>query len=102
MQRDHILAEIRRTADTNGGEPFGEARFYRLSFDEAQTVFTDEFSITIPEPEHSDEEERLLILGLSHRERLLVVIYTERGKRIRLISARKANRKERKIYEEDS
>jgi uncharacterized protein len=77
-------------------------RKHGVSFDEAQTVFTDEFSITIPDPEHSDEEERLLILGLSHRKHLLVVIYTERGKRIRLISARKANRKERKEYEEES
>ena len=77
-------------------------RKHGVNFDEAQTAFTDEFSITIPDPEHSDEEERLLILGLSHRKRLLVVIYTERGKRIRLISARKANRKERKKYEEDS
>ena len=77
-------------------------RKHGVSFDEAQTVFTDEFSITISDPEHSDEEERLLILGLSHKKRLLVVIYTERGKRIRLISARIANRKERKKYEEDS
>jgi len=77
-------------------------RKHGVSFDEAQTVFTDEFSITIPDPEHSDEEQHLLILGLSSRKHLLVVIYTERGKRIRLISARKANRKEPKEYEEDS
>ena len=76
-------------------------RKHGVSFDEAQSVFTDQFSITIPDPEHSNEEERLLILGLSHKKRVLVVIYTERGKRIRLISARKANRKERRKYEED-
>ena len=76
-------------------------RKHRVSFDEAQTVFLHELSITIPDPEHSQKEERLIIIGMSNKRRLLVVSFTERARKIRLISARKANRVERKKYEED-
>jgi len=75
-------------------------RKHKVSFDEAQTVFTDDFSVAIHDPDHSDKEERLIIIGISNKRRLLVVIYTERGKKIRLISARKATRAEHKKYEE--
>ena len=71
-----------------------------VSFDEATTVFPDTFSITIADPDHSDSEDRFVDIGLSHRGRLLVVSYTERGDRIRIISARRATRAERKSYEE--
>ena len=54
-----------------------------------------------PDVEHSDTEERLLIIGISDKIRMIVVSYTERGNIIRLISARKATRNERKQYEED-
>ncbi|MBI3242812.1 MAG: BrnT family toxin [Chloroflexi bacterium] len=77
------------------------AHKHGVSFEEAQTVFTDDLSISIPDPNHSDIEERMIIIGLSNNRRLLVVIYTERRKKIRLISARKATRQERKKYEED-
>ncbi len=70
-----------------------------VSFEEAATVFGDPRSITIPDPEHSRTEARFIILGRSHRERLLVVIHTERGDNIRVISARRAGRGERKDYE---
>ncbi len=76
-------------------------RKHAVSFDEAQTVFTDDFSITVPDHEHSLAEARQIIMGVSKRNRLLVVSYTERGKLIRLISARKATRMERKKYEEE-
>ena len=76
-------------------------RKHSVSFDEAQTVFLDEFSITVSDPEHSQQEERLIIVGTSAKHRLLVVSFTGRGKRIRLISARKATRVERKEYEEN-
>ncbi len=72
-----------------------------VEFDEAQTIFVDELSITMPDPDHSDEENRMMMIGLSRTNRLLVVIFTERGRKIRLISARKATRAERKKYEED-
>ncbi len=76
-------------------------RKHAVNFDEAQTVFRDELSIVIPDPEHSRQEKRLIIIGISHKRRLLVVSFTERGGKIRLISARKATRAERKKYEEE-
>jgi len=76
-------------------------RKHRISFDEAQTVFLDDFSIIIEDSEHSDDEERFIIIGMSYKKRLLVVVYTERGEIIRLISARKATSMEHKKYETD-
>jgi len=77
------------------------SRKHQVSFDEAQSVFTDDYSITIPDHEHSHTEERLMIIGLSNKKRLLVVTYTERSKLIRLISARKATPRECHTYEEE-
>ena len=71
-----------------------------VSFDEATTVLRDTLSITIADPDHSDSEDRFIDVGMSHRGRLLVVSYTERGNKIRIISARCATRTERKNYEE--
>jgi uncharacterized protein len=71
-----------------------------VSFDEATTIFRDTLSITIADPDHSNSEDRFVDIGLSHRGQLLVVSYTERKDRIRIISARPANRAERKSYEE--
>ena len=72
-----------------------------ISFDEAQTVFTDPLAITIPDPDHSIDEDRFITIGESDKLRILIVVYTERKKKIRLISARKATRAERKKYEEE-
>ncbi len=74
-------------------------RKHDISFNEAQTVFTDGLSIMIPDPDHSDDEERWIIMGMSLNNRLLAVIFTERNHHIRLISARKATRGEREKYE---
>ena len=71
-----------------------------VSFEEAATAFGDPLSLTIPDPAHSQTEARFIILGRSHLGRLLVVIHTERGDNIRVISARRASRRERKDYEE--
>ena len=71
-----------------------------VSFDEATTVFRDTLSITISDPDHSDSEDRFIDIGMSHRMQLLVVSYTERKDKIRIISARRATRAERKNYEE--
>jgi uncharacterized DUF497 family protein len=73
-----------------------------VSFDEAATVFADPLSVTIHDPRHSVGEERLVALGLSHRGRLLVVVHTERGDAVRIISARLATRHERSDYEQGS
>ena len=71
-----------------------------ISFDEAQTVFTDDLLVMKLDINHSNTEERLLLIGTSINNQVIVISYTERGDRIRLISARKATRNERKQYEE--
>lgn len=73
---------------------------YRVSFDEAATLFIDPFSITIPDPHHSVNEQRYIDIGSSDKGRVLVVVYTERSANIRIISCRKATSSERKLYEE--
>ena len=73
---------------------------HRVSFDEATTVLIDSFSITIPDPDHSVDEQRYIDIGISDNGRVLVVVYTERGSNIRIISCRKATPSERKLYEE--
>jgi len=71
-----------------------------ISFAEAATVFGDPLSVLIPDPLHSDNEARFTLLGQSQRQRLLVVVHTERNGSIRLISARLATARERRNYEE--
>lgn len=73
-----------------------------ITFDEACTAFKDILSLTIYDPWHSEEENRFVLIGNSYKNRLLVVVHTERGDRIRIISARKATRNERKQYEENA
>jgi hypothetical protein len=63
-------------------------------------VFADSLSLTIPDPDHSDEEERWVIIGESHRRRGLVVVHTEEKDTVRIISARETDRHEREKYEE--
>jgi len=72
-----------------------------ISFDEASTAFRDPLSRTIDDPLHSDDEERFVLIGQSIRGRLLVVVHTERGDQIRIISTRLATNKERFRYEEN-
>lgn len=72
-----------------------------VSFAEAATAFGDPLSMNMPDPDHSEGEQRLIVLGMSDRYRLLVVSYTERPPRTRIISARLATRHERKQYEEE-
>ncbi len=75
------------------------ARKHGVSFDEAATSFGDPLSVTIPDPDHSDDEDRFILLGSTYQGRLLVVVHTERGDNIRIISARLATRTERHAYE---
>jgi uncharacterized DUF497 family protein len=72
-----------------------------VSFEEASTVFGDPLSLTIPDPEHSQAEQRYVTMGTAFSSKLLVVVHTERGDNIRIISARRASRRERRSYEED-
>ena len=73
---------------------------HKVSFEEASTVFGDPLAMLMADPDHSEEEERYLLLGMSLRGRLLVVSFAERPPRTRLISAREATRHERRQYEE--
>jgi uncharacterized protein len=71
-----------------------------VGFEEAVTVFDDPLSTTVIDPDHSLREERLIIFGRSRNGRILAVMHTERGERVRIISAREATRAEREAYEE--
>lgn len=75
------------------------ARKHGVTFDEASTVFGDPLSSVFADPDHSLGEERLVLVGRSARDRVLVVMFTERSSRVRLISARPATRPEREAYE---
>ena len=70
-----------------------------VSFSEASTIFGDPLEVTIPDPEHSEDETRFLSVGISTESLLLLVAYPEREGRIRIIHARVAAAKERKGYE---
>lgn len=75
-------------------------RKHGVSFREAIPAFMDPLSVTIRDPDHSDEEERYQLLGENHKGKLLVVSHTDREDHIRIISVRKADRRERRQYEQ--
>lgn len=75
-------------------------RKHGVSFAEATTVFGDTLSLTIPDPVHSETEQRFIIVGHSYRHRLLVVVHTAGEESIRIITARRATASERDDYEE--
>jgi len=71
-----------------------------VSFEEAASAFGDPLSLTIPDPEHSEGEERCVLLGVTQHHRLVVVAHTEQADIVRVISARLATPAERREYEE--
>jgi len=75
-------------------------RKHGVSFGEASSVFGDPLARILEDPRHSIGEQRFAIIGVSVMNRLLAVMFTERGTRVRLISARRATRRERLDYEE--
>ena len=76
------------------------AKKHGVSFDEAQSAFSDERARVIDDPDHSDDEDRFILLGMSSKSRILIVVYAYRDKesQIRVISARKATPQERALY----
>ena len=76
-------------------------RKHRVSFEEAATVFGDPLALTYPDPDHSASELRFITIGMSNAKRVLIVAHTDRGESIRITSARKTTRRERKYYEEE-
>jgi uncharacterized protein len=73
---------------------------HKLSFEDAAAVFGDPLGRIVADPRHSTEEERFVLPGVSQGMGLLAVMYTERDEAIRIISARRATRRERRDYEE--
>ena len=73
-----------------------------VTFEEASTAFGDKMSITIYDPLHSKDEDRFILLGYSEKNKLLVVVHTDRNDRIRIISARQATKKEKMSYEKSN
>ncbi len=98
--------------DSTNGDEIGKLEFewhplkaaanlrkHKVSFDEAKTVFGDDRHLEIPDREHSLEEMRYLAIGRSEKGRILTMVFTERGARIRMISVRLAEPWERREYE---
>jgi len=75
-------------------------RKHKVSFEEAATALSDPLAATGADPDHSISEFRHITFGISELNRLLIVAHTEQGETIRIISARLASKRERKIYEE--
>jgi uncharacterized DUF497 family protein len=69
-----------------------------VSFEEAVTAFADPLSLTVFDPDHSDEEDRYLLLGVSSAARLLVIVHVDRGEAVRIVSARLATGLEQRSY----
>ena len=87
--------------DWDEGKAKSNLSKHGVAFDEARTVFDDPLYVDFFDPDHSDDEHRYIIVGCSERGRLLVVSYTERESKVRLISARETTRRERFAYEKD-
>ena len=84
----------------NQGKAKANLRSHGVSFEEASTVFLDPLAITYPNPDHSHDEDREITIGITARGWVVFISHCQRGERIRIISARKTTRKERKQYEE--
>ena len=92
------MANLRFEWDTKKAS--SNERKHGVTFDEAKSVFSDENALVIPDPDHSQAEDRFIILGMSSHDRALVVVhcFREEGAVIRIISARRAGTKEQKPY----
>ncbi len=83
----------------NPGKALKNIKKHTITFNEAASVFSDPLSMTFDDPAHSEVEERFIIIGFSISGKLLIVSHTERNDNIRIISARKLTRKERRQHE---
>ena len=92
------MASLRFEWDEN--KAARNAEKHQVSFDEAATVFDDPMFITFIDEEHSFDEDRYITIGLSNRGRLLMLAHTDRDGQIRIISARKATKREGRFYAE--
>ena len=88
------------TFEWNEAKNAANLRKHHVSFEEARTVFSDEYARLIHDPDHSDEEDRFILLGMSANLRVLIVSHTYRDDTIRIISAQKADKSEREQYQD--
>jgi len=95
-----MASEIDLDFDWDEDKAIANLKKHKISFEEAKTVFADPFSITMNDPKHSVDEHRFVDIGAAANGKVLVVSYTQRGEKIRLINCRKSTKSERKIYEE--
>jgi len=92
---------MKLTFEWDEGKARANFRKHNVSFDEGKTIFNDPFLLTYPDIDSFETEERRINIGLSAKNRVLVLIHTERQSKIRIISCRKATARERRHYEED-
>ncbi len=85
----------------DGAKAKSNLRKHRLSFHEAATVFNDPLAVTYPDPDHSHDEDRYLTFGSTDAGKPVVVVHLDRRDHVRIISARRMTRRERKTYEEE-
>ena len=101
MSDDTELYDFEGTLfEWNRAKAASNLRKHGVTFGEGATVFSDEHGLMISDPDHSGDESRFLLVGQSRLRRILVVVSVERGEKIRIISARRAVPRERKVYEE--
>jgi hypothetical protein len=89
-----------QTFDWDEGKAAANLQKHKISFEEARSVFNDPLFISFYDEEHSSDEERFITIGMSDRNRLLLVAHTDDEAAIRIISARKATNQERGFYDE--
>ncbi len=96
----HMYAYYRRVEfEWDGAKAARNLRLHGVSFDEARTTFNDPLALMHADEEHSNGEARFMLLGMSREGRLLMTVFSGRGERIRIISSRRATRREVKGYE---
>ena len=98
MKEDGIIQDMKIEWDPKKARL--NLKKHEVAFEEAATALSDPMALTGADPDHSDYEDRYITFGVSARSRLLVVCHTDEGETIRLISARKASKGERELYEE--
>jgi uncharacterized protein len=102
FERRRVLVEVCTviTFEWDAEKAASNEEKHGLTFEEVSTAFGDPLSITIDDPDHSADEARFLLLGMTHTGRLVVVVHTDCDDAIRLISARLATPRERRSYEQ--
>jgi uncharacterized DUF497 family protein len=88
------------TFEWDSGKAESNLTKHGAGFEAATTIFGDSTSLTTPDPDHSTAERRFITMGRAFDGKLLVVVHTDRGDNIRIISARRANKREQKLYEQ--